>query len=184
MGRRVGLAAIVAAVVLVAAGCELLYGLPVDPDASYEPPKPAYVEGRATVRIGDGPLMVFDELSRAGTYDSLFGGDVTFRGDDGWSLQVTGAMDAGGVGGFMPPVAWTQLDRIVDGQHWTVADPSRCIVTAQADPFAFRGTATCKGLRWSDAIGRGYAEPEYIADQPAFDAEITFEATGKATSVS
>jgi hypothetical protein len=42
-----------------------------------------------------------------------------------------------------------------------------------------RGEASCKGLRWSDAVGTTMMslEPAYIEGQPAFDAEITFEAT-------
>jgi hypothetical protein len=48
------------------------------------------------------------------------------------------------------------------------------------------GKASCKGLRWSDAISTGISEsyqPPYI-DQPAFDAEITFEAGPSSTTSS
>ena len=181
--RRVGRGALLTAAVLVAGGCQYLFGLPTDPDFTMPAPKAVYGQGQATVTIGSDPPMTLDELARPGTFDPMIGGEVTFRGVDGWSVQVLGAQVGGG---FMPQPGWIELDRIVDGQHWTISDPTRCVVTvAVADAFALRGSATCKGLRWSDALGGGayMLEPVYIEDQPAFDAEITFEAAPKSIQV-
>ncbi|MGH2474136.1 MAG: hypothetical protein ACRDIL_02640 [Candidatus Limnocylindrales bacterium] len=180
---RVGRGVLLAGAVLVAGGCQYLLGLPTDPDFTMPTPEAVYGEGRATVKIGSDPAITLDELARPGTFDPMIGGEVTFRGVDGWSVQVLGAQVGGG---FMLQPGWIQLDRIVDGQHWTIADPTRCVLTiVAADPFALRGSATCKGLRWSDALGGGayMPEPAYIADQPAFDAEITFEAAPKSLQI-
>ena len=67
---------------------------------------------------------------------------------------------------------------MTDGNHWTTYDPSRCIVDIEvADESAIRGSATCKGVEWYDALGNfGLGEPSEV-DEPPFDAEITFEAT-------
>ena len=81
--------------------------------------------------------------------------------------------------------AFVQLDRIVGHEHWTTWDTSRCVVTISAsDATALMGKATCKGLRWANALGTGSGGYEpFIKDEPAFDAEITFQATPSATHV-
>ena len=69
------------------------------------------------------------------------------------------------------------LDRIADGKHWTTLDPSGCKVTiAQSDAKGLSGTATCKAARWVDAISADPLQSGEIKGEPAFDAEITFEA--------
>ena len=71
------------------------------------------------------------------------------------------------------------FDRIVDGEHWTTAfNESRCILDVDVvDAKAIRGTATCKGVAWYDALDQMFVEggPEKL-DEPEFDAEVTFEA--------
>ena len=66
-----------------------------------------------------------------------------------------------------------------DGQHWTTQfDGSRCITDVTVvDATAMRGSATCKGVQWYDALDMAFTrgEPKKI-DEPKFDAEITFEA--------
>ncbi len=107
------------------------------------------------------------------------GAEVTFHNVDGWYLRVSAmasdSLPLLGSGGYV------QLDRIVDGQHWTTIDPSRCSVTIEtADAKGVRGHADCKGLRWSDALGTSFTtslEPAYIKGQDPFDAVITFEAS-------
>lgn len=163
---------------VAASGCQYLFGFPAEPDFSLPAASAAYGQGRATIAIaGGGPDIVLDELVRPGTYEPSLGGDVAFRNADGWHLQVLGASTGGGL---VFGTGYVQLDRVSGGQHWTIFDPTRCIVTVSAaDRTALRGRATCKGLRWSDAIGGGFSAtgPTYIPDEPAFDAEITFEAT-------
>ena len=141
-------------------------------------PSAAYGQGRATIAIaGSDAEIVLDELLRPGTFEASLGGDAAFRSADGWHLQVLGASTGGGVSLFGS--GYVQLDWISDGRHWTIFDPTRCVLTVTtADATALRGSATCKGLRWSDAIGGGYsaAGPIYVPGEPPFDAEITFEA--------
>jgi hypothetical protein len=60
------------------------------------------------------------------------------------------------------------------------------VTVTKADETGLAGTATCKGLRWSDAMSMGFDSsftPPYIEGEPAFDAEITFEATPSDTRV-
>lgn len=173
--------------VVVASGCQYLFGFPGDPSFPLPSTRGAYDQGVATVTIGTEPAIRLDDLSRPGTFDPSFGAEVTFRNDDGWYVQVFGA--SVGSSGLLGTGAYLQLDRIVDRQHWTTSDPTRCVVTVTAaDETSLRGTATCKGLRWADALGGfggglGAAGPAYIPDQPAFDAEITFEASPTGTRV-
>ena len=171
------LALIVGLAALVAGGCQYLLGYPTDPNFALPSPSAAYREGHATVSLGKQPAITLGQLSQPGTFDTMLGAEATFRGDDGWYLRIVGATAGGG---FMQ-TAFIQLDRISGGEHWTTVDPSRCVVTiTAADKDALRGSASCKGLRWSDAVAGGMyggLEPAYIDGQPAFDAEITFEAT-------
>ena len=81
--------------------------------------------------------------------------------------------------GFGSGSAYLTLDRIADGQHWTTFDPSRCIVNVKvADAKELRGTATCKGVEWFNALDLPFTTttaPKPL-DQPKFDADVTFEA--------
>jgi hypothetical protein len=178
---RAGLLATVGIVAVVAGGCQYLLGFdPADPTFTEPKPLASYDTGRATITIGAGPAIALDELSPPGTLYELMGADATFRNADGWLLQVSGATSATG---FMGQTAYVQLHRITGSEHWTTWDPSRCIVTIEVvDENALRGVASCKGLRWSDAIsGFTSLEPSYIEGQGPFDAEVTFEATGTPT---
>jgi hypothetical protein len=179
-GPLLGLAA-----ATVVVGCQYLFGLDpaIPPDFSMPSPVAVYGEGRATVTIGSDPMIVLEDLSDTGTFDPNFGAGATFQNAEGWYVRVMGASK---VGGFLTSAAFVQLDRIVGLEHWTTADPSRCIVTiSAADATGLMGKATCKGLRWTDALGTytGGYEPPYVKDQPAFDAEITFEATSSSKQV-
>jgi hypothetical protein len=70
------------------------------------------------------------------------------------------------------------FDQIADGHHWTTFDPSRCIVDVKvADAKEIRGTATCKGVEWIDALDMTSTPtgPKPL-NEPKFDAEVTFDA--------
>jgi hypothetical protein len=178
--RRV--AALVLALVAAATlgGCQYLLGLDptIPPDFGMPKPVATYKTGHATVTIDKEPALELRELTEGGTMDPSYGASATFHDGAGWYVRVMGAT-AGGTAYFSP--SYLTLDRIVGNQHWTTVDSSRCVVTVtKADEKGLAGSATCKGLRWSDALSMGLGssfQPPYITGEPAFDAEITFEAT-------
>jgi hypothetical protein len=187
--RAVARLALAVVATSILGGCSLLYGFDPNPPPGDGMPSPVavYREGRATVTIGTDPTIVLDDVSDGGTFDPNFGAGATFTNADGWYVRVMGAAK---LGGFMSSPAYVQLDRIVGSEHWTTQDPDRCVVTiSAADATGLMGKATCNGLRWTDALGNwggsgtGGYEPPYIKDEPAFDAEITFQATPSATHV-
>jgi len=56
-------------------------------------------------------------------------------------------------------------------------DATACKVTVkQADVHGVSGTASCKVLRWTDTMATGGFEPPLDPNEPAFDAEIAFQA--------
>jgi hypothetical protein len=197
-------AALLAAVVVVVAGCDLLwaaYGTDpwAPPPAWVDEPFPqatvlaSYSSGTATAEISrDGTVetITFDRVGDGSTLNGLIGASVTWRNDSGWVLSL----NAYDVGSFLAPMASGEsgpssysgdvtLQRINGSDFWR-ADSygmagSRCIVDIQeASETAVRGSATCRELRWTD----GFAAPmpleeAYIETEEPFDAEITFEAT-------
>ena len=185
-----GAFALVAA--LVTGGCQYLLGFdPMAPYPSFDPEAPfpgasplaRYPTGSATIAIDGGETISLDRVRTPGSLDATFGADVTIGNADGWYVRVYAFPTGVGLGSG----GSVTLDRITGTEHWTTADPSRCIVTIEtADATALRGTATCRGLRWSDAVGGFPMTPEsaYIEGQDPFDAEVTFEATGTGTSSS
>ena len=179
---RPGLIALGLSAALVASGCQYLLGYdPNDPpldDFSDPTPIAVYASGRATIAIDGGKVLELDRLSSPGAMYKSFGSEANFTSDEGWYVRVSGAYDKGASGTFGAG-AYLQIDRIVGTSHWSTADPSRCVVTVvAANETALRGTATCKGLRWSDTLASGpYSmEPAYVEGEAPFDAEITFEA--------
>ena len=177
-GRAIAAAGALA-VAIVAGGCDLLFpGAGFDGDFPSSSPIATFATGTATIAIADGETIVLTTLAKGAGIDSFFGSDVHWSGPDGWHLRLSGAgADLNGLGGFGGN-AYLTLDRVFDAQHWTTYDPSRCIVDiAVADKTAVRGSATCKGLEWYDALDSALSPdgPNEL-DEPKFDAEITFEA--------
>jgi hypothetical protein len=170
-------------------GCtllDLLVGVgPFDPDGSLPPfpfasaPPAAYTGGRASLILTSGvvdpsaPPVVLDELAVA-TSEADFGTHVVWENEDGWYLSFTG------ISGFGSDLgSYLSIDRINDHEHWVIVDPTRCLTTTtQQDAGGLVGSATCKGARWADFFSlyttSGFPQP--LAEQPPFDAEITFEA--------
>src|SRR5262245_17297834 len=110
----------------------------------------SFSTGHATIAIAGGETIELDKVGAKSGIESIIGADVRWTGDDGWSLQVSGAGAdyPDGVTTIDTP-ALLMLDRITDGSHWTTYDPSRCVVTVEvADKTGLRGSATCKGVEW------------------------------------
>jgi hypothetical protein len=174
---RVARWALVAVSPLILAGCGLLYPgyYDVPNDASLTP-LAVYRNGQATVTLGDGTRLVLDEVAADSNLVEAFGATVHWIGPDGWHVRLIGASPDFGLGAY----AFLQFDRIADGEHLTTWDTSRCIVDVDlADETGVRGSATCKGLAWSDALagdfGAPFASPS-AGNGPTFDAEVEFEA--------
>jgi hypothetical protein len=172
----------VALVMAGASGCTLLDLLlgsspGFDPNATF-PPFPtaeaSFTTGQATIAITGGETVVLDELTGAAGI-TLDGVHVVWENQDGWYMSFT----AYGSEEAFPGDSFLSLDRIMDREHWVVADPSRCITTTtQSGASGVRGTATCRGVRWADYFS-AYAGPGFAPPLPSvapFDAEITFEA--------
>jgi hypothetical protein len=157
------------------AGCALLWGPAVEPPDFAEPsPLATYTSGSATITLGDGTKVQLAELHGQATLLKTLGANVSWENDDGWYLQLGANSDVPGLSG-----AYLTIDRIQGGEHWSTRDPSRCIVdVAKLDATGLKGTATCKGLAWQDALA-GYPFPaasSTIPGQKPFDATIAFEA--------
>ena len=182
--RGIGVAVVAIALAFLTAGCQYLFGFSpvVPPGDEFAMPSPiaTFGNGTATITVGADAPVRLDELAAPGTLMRAMGAEVTFHSADGWYLKVSAMATSDGSSPLLGSGGFLQLDRIVDGQHWTTADPSRCIVTVeQADAKGLRGRADCKGLRWSDALGTSSSnlQQAYIKGQEPFDAVITFEAS-------
>jgi hypothetical protein len=171
-------------------GCallDLLLGQPPfpDPDGSF-PPFPfasaetTFTTGSATIVLSGeagepGETLVLDELAGGGSLLEGFGLQARWTNGDGWYLTFQSYPDFG----LPAESAYLTIDRIFDGRHWTTYDQTRCVTTTQVDEATgIVGTATCRGLKWSDffSSSSGLGLPEVIEGEPPFDAEITFEA--------
>jgi hypothetical protein len=160
------------------AGCSLL-GLGPDFDGAFPEPSilATYRAGSASIALADGPTIELDQVAADSSLEATFGASVRWFGADGWHVRFNGSGEPGPFGGVP---AYLTLDRVSGGEHRTSMDPTRCIVDVEvADKSAIRGTATCKGVEWYDALdqpfGFGPEGPEPL-DEPPFDAEIWFEA--------
>jgi hypothetical protein len=164
-------------------GCQLLFpGInPPDPDAGeFFPdasPVAEFITGRGTIEIADGPTIELKQLHGEAELYKLLGATLTWEGPDGWYLRLAG------VGTDSPDEAFSKyltLERIVSGEHWTTKDPTRCVIDIdKADKTGVKGSATCKGLQWHDALAGydfGNDDEDLVPDQPKFDATVTFEA--------
>jgi hypothetical protein len=200
--RGGAIAAVLVAAALVLSGCQYLLGplvggpiYPVDPGDfgsfdpgefgsfdpnepgfSIPPPAATYKTGSATVTIGDS-VMTLDRLAAPGSLMTDYGGNAVFTDGAGNYLQVYGAQ--GGASAFPLEPAFLTIERIADGRHLTASDPAGCKVTiATADATGFAGSASCKALRWSDALAPfdPIGRPSYVEGEPAFDAEVEFSA--------
>jgi hypothetical protein len=143
---------------------------PNDPIFSLPPPIARFKTGSATLTVGDTATTLDQLTGAAAIYEDL-GSEVGWT--DGNGLYVRFYSEPGSTTGQ----GFVNLDRITDGKHWSIFDPSGCKVTlAKNDATGISGTASCTGLRWIDLMGAGPASPGYVDGENPFDAEITFQA--------
>jgi hypothetical protein len=156
-----------------------------DPDESFGPfpfasAETTFTTGSATIVLSGeggepGETLVLDELAGGGSLLEDFGLQARWTNGDGWYLSFQSYPDFG----FPAESASLSIDRIFDGQHWTIYDQTRCVTTTErSDGTGIAGSATCRGLEWSDffSSSSGLGFPDEIEGEPPFDAEITFEA--------
>jgi hypothetical protein len=182
----------VALLVPLLAGCELLFpgfAPPVPPVPGDEgfpnaSPLTTFVTGTASVVVDNGAEIQLKQLHGDAELYPFVGANLTWEGPDGWYLRLLNA-GAGSQAEFGP--SYLTLERVREGEHWTTADPTRCVVDFDTnDKTGIKGTATCKGLQWHDQLaGYGFGgtdDETLIPDEPKFDATITFEASPEGPS--
>jgi hypothetical protein len=172
--------AILAVTALGLTGCSALLGGSFEGEMPESTQIASFSKGSATIAIAGGETILLDQVVDGAAIDSVFGSNVRWTSTSGWHLTVSGAGADEEYGGG--DAAYLSFDLIADGRHLTTSFESstRCIVDVdEADENEIGGSATCKGVKWYDAIGMfdmppGAPEP---LDEPEFDAEVTFEAT-------
>ena len=144
------------------------------PEFSLPPPLATFSTGSASVTIA-GKTTKYDHLAGPAKVYEDFGTDALWTNGAGLYLHYYGNVDPGTPG----EENFVTLDRIVDGQHWSSADPGACTVkVTQSDTKGLVGTANCKGVRWVDAMSSmvGGLQPAYVEGEAAFDAQMSFQA--------
>ena len=168
---RAAVAALFIGALFVLSGCQYLFGMGI-------PPGPAVFPG-GSLRPGRLRLL---RSERTRLLDAAAPGDLHERfghGHDRWRAGDPRQAHWNGrhVRGFrhrgdldrrqrpVPPVqrpavplaqqggVYLEIHRIRDGEHWTSSDPTRRrSMVSKQDASGLAGSATCKGLRWMDAM--------------------------------
>jgi hypothetical protein len=160
---------------------DLLFGVSPDPFPSFDPDDPLpfptaeaiFSEGTATIEL-EGETIVLDEILDDSSYSEL-GYSVTWTNGEGWFLVLAGYGESMG----FPDSGYLTLHRIEGDQHLMVLDPARCLLdTEGAEEDGVSGTATCRGLQWTDFFSSysTFGFPKPVEGLDPFDAEITYEA--------
>lgn len=167
-----------ACVAIVLASCDILLGGPFRDDLPSPSTLAVYSRGTATIAIKGGETITLDQLAPGSKVSSIYGSEVAWTGPSGWHVRVSNAGIDNIYGSIGSNGGYLVLDRVFDGNHWTTLGDARCLIDIEVvDAKAIRGTATCKGVQWFDAL-----LPPFEAgvppglDEPKFDAEVTFEA--------
>jgi hypothetical protein len=180
-----GLPHVLAVVLLMTglSGCsllDLLFGM--EPPSSFDPDEPfpfptaevTFSTGSASIEL-DGETLVLDELAGEASFSGDFGINVRWTNGEGRYLSLFALPDMG----MFPDSSYLTFDWLTDGRHWVIMDPGRCVTTIEkSDDSGVEGTATCRGLEWSDyfSTNSGLGFPQPIPGEEPFNAEITFEA--------
>ena len=143
---------------------------PNDPIFSIPPPLATFTTGSATLSIA-GVKTELGDLSGTGAVYADGGSEAGWTNGAGTYIRVYSEPESLSGQGFVT------IDRIVNSQHWTIADPAACKVTLTTnDATGLAGNATCNGMRWVDALSPGGPQQPGIEGEAPFDAEITFQA--------
>jgi hypothetical protein len=132
-------------------------------------PQAIFETGSAAVTI-DGTTTKLDRLTGAAAVYGLFGTEATWTDGKGFYLRYFGPGEGTGEAGFL------SFDRIQGGSHWTTMDSGCKVALTKSDTTGLAGSASCKDLRWSDAMGGFTPGSPFIEGEAPFDAEVSFEA--------
>ena len=157
-----------------------------DPSGGDGLPSPigTYHTGSATLKLSDGSTVVLDAIAPGPHLFTLVGSHIVFTNAAGWYLTVDGAGAPPDQSDPNNPLAAdVQIDRITNGHHLTAsAAPDACTSTVSAaTPAALSGSASCRGLIWTDVLlsGGGFDPSSTASAAPGtvpFDVQLTFDA--------
>ena len=150
--------------VVATAGCSpLFYG---DLGGGGEPsPAGSYTRGRAVLTITDRgrQVITLDRVAPGPHLYTHFGAQVQWYNHQGWGLTIMAPSPEGRAAFGSDPPPMVQLDRVTNGSHWTTdTEQERCVGDVdRVDASVIKGTAVCKGLRWTDVLrgGRVFLRP-------------------------
>ncbi|MES1239860.1 MAG: hypothetical protein ABUL57_03260, partial [Chloroflexota bacterium] len=118
---------------------------PFDPDFSFPPEPTAGAEGRLstgtatlTISTPDGKqVIVLDEVVGDSEVGDEYGTHVIWTNGEGWFVSLYAYPEEP----LVPESAYLSIDRVLDSQHWVLADPTRCLTTMDPAPTAPAATA-------------------------------------------
>ena len=140
-----------------------------------------YPTGRATLTINDGKANVLPLASEGATLASSGSAGLTWESADGWYLNLNGPFGFGAEAPASQPAAPVDANGSfqlngADFGRWAGIDSKACaIIYSEVAATRIAGSISCRGLLWYDKSSVEHVQP---VDVPAFDLDVTFEATG------
>jgi len=169
------------------------FGTAADPGdlEAWGRPIATYDAGEATLRIDDDDPLVLTKLNVGPHLSKGIGASIMWANSDGWAVRLIGPygrVEGAFTTGLLPSESGMVTIERVDKGYWSMSFSDGC--TVEIDSMTethLAGSASCRSLRWVDSSGTaGYNGDTlpFVQGEAAFDAEITFEATGNGATPS